>query len=359
MEPAITISAPPAPGVLAELLRGAFAPSALACSIMLACCAGLLAFPALLITPQLMREHGAELFPTSSRDYDAFASIRALELAAHAGHEPILVITGGSTVRDGLRAQFIEEALRGAGQPVSATYKLTTSRQSLVDTAALLDMIPERTRGVAIIGIQPGVFVISAAGLRDAAGRGRYAFASEVYDRELRRFGIYAYDNLRFLLARKAAVWENLSRGHGPRYSETHNRDRAVETPQRWQWHGRELGKRFAHYDENLIAVRGVLERLVRRLKRHGGMQIVLLEPPVNPRFLDEFGHRALYERHRQWVAAFAHEYGLAYLNLNEAVTFDPGEFFDWAHLNDETAVRRAATAVAAVVAPVLAELAE
>ena len=300
-----------------------------------------------------VRDRGLDYLLDNPNDFDAYASVTALKLEAFAKAAPILVITGGSTTRDVAVTRLLGDSFTRSGPEDVHMFKLTTRRQTLLESIAMLERIPTGARGVAVIGLTVGTlstFPASAKALRpEEVDSARYAFRSAAFDAELRRVGVkprpvyghYLLDNSPFFLARLGAIGSNLLTGSGPSYAESVIRPRRRVTAQRWEVTGRRVSERLASYDENSDAALKALDRALQRLAAHTSIKPILVEAPINPRFLRDFGQVELFARHLETVQRFADERDLTYLRLNELAELEDPVFYDWAHEIDEQAVRR------------------
>jgi hypothetical protein len=343
-------------------LQGLITPSPLAALVMVLTCLVVLALPLMIVTQDFMRERGIEFVPDTPKDFDTFASIRALQLGAHRGPAPVVVITGSSTTRDALDSAYLGSALAAHGRGDAEVFKLTTPRQNLWLSVAMLDAVPAGARGVALVGVTPGLFITGPERLRELVAQPRLAFRSRAYDKELERlaitpglrYGVYLLDNLDFFGVRRGAIVRNLLLRDAPAYSERVVRGNPHETPERWDSVGRRLADRFTGYDENVRYGEGALDRALARLREETRLVPVLIEAPVNPRFLDEFGQRELFARHAARMSAFAAERSVRYLDLNAEIELMPEHFWDWAHLQDEASVEHCSRTVAAATVELL-----
>lgn len=112
------------------------------------------------------------------------------------------------------------------------------------------------------------------------------------------------------------------------------------------------LVPRYHHNAERRWAV---LQRMLAGLRRRGRVSALLLDTPVNPRFVREGFGEDFYAAHRQRMRQWARRSGLAYLNINEAANLQDEDFFDHYHLSRREAQQRCTAALAAKVAEVLA----
>jgi hypothetical protein len=347
------------------LRLGATEPSAAAALWLLVTAAGLLLALFLGVDEDLVRDHGMDVLLDDANDFDAYASFRALELKVHDVGSPLVIITGGSTTRDAIFTELLSADYANRATGPVAVFKLTTSRQTLLDSVAMLDMIPAGASGAAIIGVTPSMFAAFPMATSippppniDSA---RYAFRSQAFDDELGRLGFearpryghYLLDNAPFFLARLDAIAANLLRG-APVYEERRIRPSQRVRPELWDFRGGRVAQRLTDYGVGVDAGLVTLDRALQRLAARTAVTPVLVEAPVNPRFLREFGQTARFASHRSRLRAFAEERSLVYLELNALAGLEEPLFYDWAHIVDGQAVRRCTTVIADATVPLL-----
>lgn len=315
------------------------------------------------IDEDLVREHGLDYLLVDSNDFDAYASLRALELRTQAPGTPVVVITGGSTTRDVILTDYLADGYAESASEPASIFKLATSRQSLLDSIAMLDVIPDGVSGVAIIGITPGLFstfpnsdyVVPPRSMDSA----RYAFRSQAFDEELRMLGFeprprrgqYLLDNAPFFLARLGALGKNLLRAP-PVYEERVIRKTPRVSPERWAFMGRRVAQRLSGYEAGVEPALAALDRALNHLSQRTSVTPILIEAPINPRFLLEFGQTTLFLEHTTRLRAFAKKRSIPYLSLNELAGLEEELFYDWAHVVDGEAVQRCSAIVAEATAP-------
>lgn len=342
-----------------EFYRGLTRPSWQALAICFGFNAVFFLLLSFLLTPDFMMRHGDRIFSWGSRDYDLFSTTQAFILSRESGAVPRVVIVGGSTTRASLPRDLLEDHLRSRLSPAPRIFKLNTDRQSLWESAAFLEMIPDGACGTAIIGVSPGQFIHGTADFIDdyKSGRlksGRLGFRSKVIDRALgdsglpqrSPIGIYWIDNASFFLARwKLPVRRIL------------NPVRAVDantlglqrlTDEELRKHSQLVNERF-----NAVSPEAVeesfrfLREMIHEIRNRTSMSVLLVEAPVSSRFLKEFHREEMFRDLRKRTQRLAMEMGINYVDLNSALNLPDTAFYDWAHLSDRDTVVRCTQLVA------------
>lgn len=355
--------APEPPGAWRAFLHGLLRPSPLAIGLAILLNVVTFAVLTVVLTPGFLATHNAGILADGPTDYDAFVTAHTLALQRSETSEPLLVLLGGSTVRASLLESDITEGLRNGGHGDVRLVKLCTSRQSLWETLALAEYLPSGARGVVVIGTGPTLFSLDEQELKDLASHPRLGLRSATLDEEFHRrglpvgarSGIYFFDNAAYLLPRLHVLLGSWARGRPTRYVDSRYVGMAPARPAVWQSVARRVDARMERIDANQEASQRVLVRVLATIRERTDLRVILVESPVNPRFLTEFGRHGLVARHRQRMREFAREQGVDYLVLGEAVQLPPGDFFDWAHLRDRDAIRRCADAVLRSVRALLA----
>lgn len=315
--------------------------------------------PAILITPELLEELGLELLVSGKGDYDLSATITSLHLSKHKPPEQLVVIVGGSTTRDAINTRLLDEELSELNLDKLKVYNLTTTLQSLWHTAAFLDQIPNGSHGIAILGVQPGVFCAEVSSIRKSHADKRFGVRSSFYDAEIERLGItaaprvgvYLYDNLEFFLPRISIAARNYFSATAPIIDDEHRISRSSLKGEEWLERGRFVAGKFSSYEDRASIAQSFLSRMIARLRERTRVTPILVEAPVNPKFVNDFNQTDRYRAHENWVERFASEQGIQYLNLNDEIQMQNDYFYDWGHLNHIPTMKRTSQLVAEAVA--------
>jgi hypothetical protein len=348
--------------VLQAFLDGAVRPNRPAALLVLSLNLVLFGTISLLITPRAMRGSLPRYLAQSPIDYDAFATGLAHRLTRPPRDRPVLVVVGGSATREGLDSDDIEEVLRGGFAVKAEVHNVATGRQPLTDSIGIVDRLPRTARGVVVLGVDPEMMTSSFRLYEESLGRPRLGFRSDrVEEIALRlgietppRLGIYALDNLPYLISRARYGVRHGLRGKPLRRRPHNYLGVPPLTEKKWRFRGSRVARRFGEYDRNVELNTGLLRDMVETVRRRPGMKLVLLAPPVNPRFVREFWPPGLGERHGRILADLARAPHVSFLRTSDLAELSADDFWDWCHLRDRVAIRRCGEGVAAQVAPLL-----
>ncbi len=315
-----------------------------------------LIFSALLVglTPRFLASKPMGFLAENATDYDAIVTSQIIALQVHPVADPMVIVLGASTTRAALLYKDLSDGLESRGFRDVRVVKLCTSRQSLWETLALVENLPAGVRGVAVLGVGPSLFSMGSDDLKDLAHHPRLGIRSTLLDGELRAHAIpvrdrtdnYFIDNAAFLLARLNVLPRNYLRPGRTAYVDSRYVGKGAATAAAWELKGTRVDSRLDHLGENWLQNLQVLERIIELIRSRTSLKIVLVESPINPRFVAQFNREDLIAWHRQGLARFARRQGIPYVVLNQAAVLAPGDFFDWAHLSDPAAIKRSADAV-------------
>ena len=118
-----------------------------------------------------------------------------------------------------------------------------------------------------------------------------------------------------------------------------------------WAARGTRVASRYPYVKANWAFNARVLDKLIASLRRTG-LRVVLVETPVNPRFVTQYDVAGVGKWHQDRMRDFASRRGVPYVVLNDVAGLASSDFFDWAHLRNRDAARRCARALRVMLAP-------
>ena len=317
-----------------------------------------------LFIPKLMASEKHRYFAKNGNDVDVFTTGNALALANRSVNSPAVVILGASAIRNAIMTEKIEELLeRDTGARINV-FDLTTSRQTFWDAAALADMIPKSSKGIAVIGVGANRLTFDPSYLAELVREPRLACCSVMFDQEARLAGIpprsltgvYLWDNRKFFLARSNYTIKNLITGPPNRFHRYLGKKPKAQ--REWQDHNQRVMDRFKHYAQQAEENLAVISRIVERLRTKTSMSVVLLEPPMNQKFVREYMGEDRQNRYQTRIRRFAQEHDLLYWDLNDKAKLTESDYYDWCHLRLRDAVARYTTTLANNLSALLTRLA-
>ncbi|MEO2048084.1 MAG: hypothetical protein ABGX16_16130 [Pirellulales bacterium] len=317
------------------------------------------------ITAEFMSHSGDVIFAATNRDYDVFSSTRALRLKSERPQIPKLILLGGSTMRATFLEGDLRDTLANAGLGGVEVVKLCTSRQLLWDSLAFIDTLPVGARGVLMLGVSPGQFTTSRDELLQRIRKPRLAFQSQVQNEtaailtiapKRRETGIYALDNIRFLLGRVRAIASNVTTDSAPQMVDSWYIGRYPLPRDQYMDQSVKVQNRFELYEVNRKANFTILDALVKAVQLRTKLKLVLVEMPINPSFIEVYSLQGLISQHEQRMHEFSREHDIRYVVMEKLLALKPTAFYDWAHLNDPETVRRASQSVVSKIADLFKE---
>ena len=333
-----------------SFIDGLLRPSMTAVCIALAL-AGLIVAGALFaLTPQrlvpIIRWHQQYDF---NRINDAqFITANGIEFHDSGGAGPGIVLLGGSTMRESVDVPYLRSRLEGGGHQLQIE-DLTFSAQRVIDTIALIDFIPEGFRGIVVVGVNP-VRIGGKTDVKELIHSRRIGILGPTLIEEAGHWpveqpattGFYAWDNRRFLLA----LWKDivgilpgLATGNAKRVQTTRHFYLDMPPPEE-KWllrHFEYVSNSLSNYDTVAPLNLAALARMQAYL-RERGMRMVLVETPVNPRFLQDKLGKTFYTRHIEGMERFAKEQGIPYLQPGARLDVPIEHYHDWAHFRTASA---------------------
>lgn len=336
--------------------QGLFKPSGISVTLSLCLAAGVLASLILLVTPKFMAKKGGALFAEHEYDYDLYSTVKALQLTTAPNDTPKLIILGGSTIRAALLESDIADHLRDSGLASFDIVKLCTQQQSLSQAYTLIDSMPNDIPGVVVLGVTPGMFTSTKSrwissiqnprlGIRSKNLIRFYNDQTDFHFRE--NYSIYALDNSRFLLGRWHIALSNWFGGASPTSEDSRYRSGEKMREEVFLRHSAKVRESLTNYDTTQTDNFLLLREIVGLVDNRKNLSLILFEAPINPRFIDEYNMRELYDRYLAKMAAFTQEQDVPFIRSDQLVELHPSQFYDWAHLSDRKTI--AATSAALV----------
>jgi len=327
-------------------LNGLTKPSICALVVALAVIIILFTATVFVIDREFVKGDGDSLLAEGRRDYDCLVTSLGLRLAEHdTSQRPIFVLLGASTTRASFLEEDLNELLHSDSQDTPALFKLCTSGQSLLEPIILASQLPTGAEGTVVLAVGPGTFCKSPAEIASSVHRLGVLTSRPVLKENGLEFqvasGFYFVDNWRFLVPRV----QNLAFGSRKanyieyafsQYSESHARE---SFPKAYA--------RLDKYDENSDFNFELLSQFISAVSKHRGVQIVFVQPPINPLFVREFDLSELLSRFSKRLRDFLGAQGIPVIFLNESAALVESDFRDYGHLCNRKASRRCSEALA------------
>jgi hypothetical protein len=168
------------------------------------------------------------------------------------------------------------------------------------------------------------------------------------------RVGNYALDNVRFFAPRiKFLAYRGVTR-RPLVYRQHWYLNRPQQAGKGWLDFNTKVAGRLAGYDENVSHNLSLFGKLISDIRERTRLKIVLVEHPINPKFVREFMSPDLVQRYSAHMSSLAVRLDLPVIDMVDAARLEEEEFYDWCHLRDRDAIARCAAAVADETIPLL-----
>lgn len=307
--------------------------------------------------------------------FDTHLPVTNRVLSYRGSENPETVVLGASlTIRclasETSLARRLESEL---GRPIRV-HRLCTDAQNVWEMASIVERLGPRFHGVLVLGLSPGTL---AHGLRDGPGNGyaslervleqpRLGFVSDSLDaqaraaglRAPRRAGLYAFDNMHFLLTRRFHLARNLLLGP-PAIGELLEAPwvEHVNRPEFWRAEIDALPEKKRLYRSNYRTALDAVGRFVDDLRSRGRVGVVLLEPPTNPGWHSVPEAAAFFREYRENLRSFAVEHRMHFLPITDEALLTQSDFVDYeGHIGNPSARERCESVLAAWIGRALVE---
>lgn len=325
-------------------LDGLQSRSLLACLGMLLLVTMQMAALSFFVTEEAVSGIEAGVLMSAPDDYDAHVTVEALRLKHGQSRNLTVVCTGDSMISEALDdPDRIASQLSELVGPVDFSF-LATDLQTLWETVILLDQLPETFRGVVIIPLSPLQVMHGQQRLKKVLASPRMALYSETFDLEVRKAGlspppqcgVYFIDHNRFFVARTSVM------GKWSIEPVALDRHMLTRTDPPWTeatWKRNEAKLRDLVHLENMPEMFELLERMLLRLRKREGVQVVLLDLPRHPRTMAIFGDAE--QEYETRLSQLANRLDVPCWSLTQDACIEPEDFHDPAHLGSTDARRR------------------
>jgi len=312
-------------------------------SLVVALVVGLLPFPVLALTidEEFVASERHDYLAQRASDYGLRTTSAFLAYQLEAPDHDHVFVLGASSVRMAITTDRLGESLSAsAGRRVHAI-NLSTGRQTITETLALVSELHPESRGVALIGLNLGAgWRESDPTLQEAQTGVRLGFRSQVLDDAgtaagkppSPRTGNLFVDNRGFYLPRVPLLLRNIVSGP-PGLDAQAKADDPAPTPKRWKAIVRSYKKRRAQYEGAIDANMVVLDRLLAAIDERPGMDAVLFRAPINPRLVEDAKLAELSADFAKRVDAAAEAHGVPVLEINKDARLVFDDFADGVHI--------------------------
>ena len=283
-----------------------------------------------------------ELLAVGKADDYPFVTAAAMDVAATKVPRRGVAVLGASCLRAATDEALIENELRQTGAS-DQVFNLTSRGQSLWETISIADYIVPSFGGVVIIDTNPLRLSRGHDALRRRMSEPRLGFRSPILEEIASNAnihatpatGYYPWDNREYLRSRLANLFKNLLLG-----PVVHEHSRLAENvdEDKLDWMSERITQQLESYEEDVEVLLEAISTLASRLSRENATEIILVEPPINPDYIDTGMGRDFYARHMDRMRRFAKEKNIRFWELNGELRLVESNFADWCHLNNTQA---------------------
>ena len=309
-------------------------------------------------------------FAERNKDTYAFGTGRALALSRVVPDDrPLVLLTGASGVRYAMtRFSRVQADLAERLTVAPSLWNLCTDDQSVLETLAMLEQIPDNCDAILIVGVTPYRFSRGLAWPDHDTERPyayRLGFRSPIVEYEFASAGHpldpsihYLWDNREYYLPRVKLLVGNLWGTPPPEFFPRDNEAGGRHAgPARIAAYKSELqASVLSNYPKRSPVAFEALRRVASELAQRANVTLVLLESPVSPSARANIWGEAFYSSYLSGVADFAAQHDYRHWDLTQDAGLTDDDFYDWTHLNRSEARGRFMTALADRLAALLVE---
>jgi len=232
---------------------------------------------------------------TYNGDDDIFVTSSVLSIANSDSYQSKIVLLGDSSFREAFHEYKLGDTLAETGSPFSIA-DLRTGGQTLLETLAIIDALPDTDNSLLIIGTSVRKFIVTDDAKEYALNGTRRGFTSVAVDNYLvdtgedvrRKTGIYGIDNYHFLIPRfvdyiKRPLSEPIER---IKYQSTISEKidpKALDLLEEKFVRRIELTEKG--YLEQIEIGKDIFQRIY-KISKQKGYEVLVVETPLNPDFI-------------------------------------------------------------------------
>jgi hypothetical protein len=303
-----------------------------------------------IVTPKFFAETASPYFAPRPQENYTFTTARAIKAGLSDRNALGVAVLGASSHREGISSdQQMAYLIQQQVEWPIAFFNLTASALSQYEMVALCDQLGQGFNGIVILGCSVFRMVRDPDERIEWIMRPRVGLTSSWLDEEAsilnltrpRPTGIYFLDQAGFFGVRMPYLMRNIIRG--PVKPRIHNYlNRAPINNEEWERRVEQFRTmRNAPDLPDPAATEALWLRLRDRLRGRGRVEVVLLNAPANPRFIDLAFGQEFYHDYQDRMERFTKENDMHYWNINDEASLVESDFYDWAHISNAEAQER------------------
>lgn len=299
--------------------------------------------------PILMRSDNAAILADNRVDHHFFATAEIERLTHSTDQRPLLAIVGASVTRSSFgRSKDVSASLSEALQEDYEVVNFSTGRQSLLEHLIFIERLPDDRDVTVALGLGPSRFTVGYERYENQVMSPRFGTGSDAFRTEAERMGIdpprqtgwLIVDFYQFYIPRVLFVPKNIAKlliGKSIRQDETEYVGRR-KSEQAYRAHSDLVMSRFKNPGEDIQTNQELLVRIIKSVAERPNMNLVLIEHPIRPEFVENYLGRAAYAKHMASVSSLAQAHDVPYWTLGLEANLTEQDFFDWAHISSREA---------------------
>ena len=329
-------------------LAGLAMPSSLSVAIMVATCS-LCFLASVLYLPVIFSKPVSKLF-VSATDHYYYVTRELFDLKEQpTGEKPVFVIAGASVTQSSFGGTGkVSEALQEKFGKAFDVRLMTTGRQNLVEHFMIFDHLPQDRPVLAVLGVGPARFSWEKDQYLRTYDTHRFGTSSPAYLAQLARLdpdfeqpsGHLLRDHLAFYVARTEDILTKLARAAlgkaGGREQNQYVGRRQSDAG--YRGHAARVAGRLAGAENHSPLNHDLFRDLLAFVKQRGNIELVVMEHPIRPGFVEDFYNAEAYARHLAKMAQITREAGIRYVIADQETALGEDDFYDWAHIRTRSA---------------------
>lgn len=286
-----------------------------------------------------------QLFMENSFDQYTYLSAKILKQKNQVFNNDAVFIIGASSTHE----SFISESLLETMVMEKCSTKVSVNDYCAPglwnwEMLAVVDMLPEHFNGLVILPSSLSRFSSQARREEEQAVKSpKIGFRSGLHDVTLqsaghrikRQTGNFFFDNYTFILVHLPYFFKNILTEKPVFKLGYYGTIPKIDSV---TWNSTLVPNQRLKADFDSLVVSNALQIYVsafKEIKKRGNVEIVLLQDPINPRFLETVPASGVFEKYQKVVKEFAAANGVEFWDLNDQMNFKDDDFYDHAHLRD------------------------
>ncbi len=285
----------------------------------------------------------ASLLATDERDDDIFITSTVLQLKAETAPLESIYLIGDSALREIVRVNLLTDELKRNNFDARIV-DLRGGGQSLLESLAIIDNLPDNSTGLVVLGISAKSFIINSKMLDSASYGNRRGYTSEalmnfldsIGHRSNRTTGVYGIDNFRFLLPRFINYWFSNDQRRTERsvHLKMYAAKKSTEELNALKnTYSLELSLPYKKYRTFIDTGLKALSTTINIVESKPELKITFIEKPLSPDFLSSHVGKEFITAYENLIIEFTEKYNVTYHNPSHYFPYNSADFYDLVHV--------------------------